>query len=135
MMSPDSNMQVAYIYTSDSSGNAVSKKPVPATDLTNLCSNSSLSIPTATGFNGKTWRVLDATDLAAYGPQFMSDPFIGNGLGYYNSDEAFWLRSTVNGSVTTARYKINSLTGAVPLVPSGVGDNSQTAAAICVIKK
>lgn len=135
MMSPDSNMQVAYIYTSDSSGNAVSKKPVPATDLTNLCSNSSLSIPTETGFTGKTWRVLDATDIEEYGPQFTSEPFIGTGFRYYNSNDAFWLRRTVDGTVTTARYKINSLTGAVPLVPSGVGDNSQTAAAICVIKK
>ena len=132
MMSPDSNMQVAYIYTADSPGNAQDKMTVGTTDLTNLCSNSSLSIPTATGFTGKTWRVLDATDVTAYGPQFMSDPFIGAEISSYNSKEAFWLRSTVNGTVTTARYKIDSLTKSLTL--SSTGDTT-TAAAICVIKK
>lgn len=130
MMSPDSNMQVAYIYTSGEVANSVSKLAVGTTDLINLCSNNSLSIPT--DFTGKTWRVLDATDITAYGPQFMSDPFIGTGKGYYNSNEAFWLSSTVNGTVTTARYKIDSLTKSLTL--SSTGDTT-TAAAICVIKK
>ena len=133
MMSPDSNMQVAYIYTSGEVANSVSKLAVGTTALTNLCSNSSLSIPT--GFSEKTWRVLDATDIEAYGPQFMSDPFIGAEISSYNSNEAFWLRSTISGSATTARYKIDFLTNALTLVPSDVGNSSQTAAAICVIKK
>ena len=135
MMSPDSKMQVAYIYATVSNGATPVKRPVANTtnELETLCSNSSLSIPTATGFSGKTWRVLDATDITAYGPQFMSDPFIGTGPGYYNSTEAFWLRSTpVGGTVTTARYKIDSLTKSLTL--SSTGDTT-TAAAICVIKK
>lgn len=133
MMSPDSNMQVAYIYTADSSGNAQNKMTVGTTDLTNLCSNSSLSIPT--DYTGKTWRVLDATDIEAYGPQFMSDPFIGAGISSYNSNEAFWLSITGSGTVTPVRHKIDFLTKALTLVPNDVVSGSQTAAAICVIKK
>jgi hypothetical protein len=138
MMSPDSKIQVAYIYKVVSNENTPVKLAVTdvTTELGTLCSNSSLSIPTATDFTGKTWRVLDATDIAAYGPQFMSDPFIGTGFGYYNSNEIFWLTSTVNGTVTTARYKINSSTRALTLVETGNNDNNDpTAAAICVITK
>ena len=133
MMSPDSNMQVAYIYTADSSGNAKNKMTVGTTDLTNLCRNSSLSIPT--DYTGKTWRVLDATDIEAYEPQFMSDPFIGAGISSYNSNEAFWLSITGSGTVTPVRHKIDFLTKALTLVPNDVVSSSQTAAAICVIKK
>lgn len=136
MMSPDSNMQVAYIYTADSSGNAQNKMTVGTTDLTNLCSNSSLSIPTIpTDYTGKTWRVLDETDITAYRPQFMSDPFIGAGISSYNSNDVFWLSITGSGTVTPVRHKIDFLTKALTLVPNDVVSGSQTAAAICVIKK